>query len=159
MQTAIEFNSVNEIKWQHLSTGNNIFEIIIINNNNNNNINNNNKKKKLQGRGNVISRPRLVLKRSLHHQPGIKDYLQNQEKITQKCAELLTQEPYNELSAMNQKWQCNIFCPFHEVRGQSRTPSGRLYIDRHRFYCYSTNCNKRVSTKQLLNFLLYKNKK
>ena len=81
--------------------------------------------------------------------PTVADYLRDCNRATQECLAILKSPPYNETNFNN-----NIFCPFHEIRGVSKTPSAKLFIDNHTLQCFSTRCKKRCKSTVLLQHLL-----
>lgn len=108
---------------------------------------------------NIHNNPRKILKTSLVQSNIINYFKTDLEFSTKKCTEILANEPYGEKEAMSQNWNRNIYCPYHETKGKSKTPSARLNIKKHFIHCFSKYCNKNVSTDKLLKFLLSKKKK
>ena len=79
---------------------------------------------------------------------------------TEKCITILVNEfKVNEHYIRNEKG--NIYCPLHENKQKSKTPSGKLFVKSNIYTCFSTNCtlhdnkngNKVISTTSLLKHL------
>lgn len=82
-------------------------------------------------------------------QVSMGDYIEQCEKATRACIKILEAEPYKVLN-FNQ----NIFCPYHENKNTSKTPSARLYVQTNTIHCYSKRCNKNKNSISLLKYLL-----
>lgn len=80
---------------------------------------------------------------------SVANYYVNLEKATQQCKDILRSAPYEETDLDK-----NIFCPYHENRRFSKTPSARLYMGNNSFVCFSTRCKKKCTSIQLLRFLI-----
>ena len=80
------------------------------------------------------------------------DYLDRSRTATEECVRLLQAEPYLERHVVEK----NIYCPYHEDRRTSSTPSGKLYVKTHTFRCFSTRCKRRSNSLQLLRYLKQK---
>ena len=66
------------------------------------------------------------------------DYRTNLIKSTEMCISLMrNMNVYKEGS--------NIYCPFHENKNKSQSPSAIFYVDKNTYICYSTNCPLRNS--------------
>lgn len=76
------------------------------------------------------------------------DYLQNCHKATKECMIIMENDPYGETN-----FNTNIFCPYHEIRGKSKTPSAKLYVDSNTFKCFSSSCKKKCNSVVLLKYL------
>lgn len=82
-------------------------------------------------------------------QLSIANYHRELEKATRQCKTILLLAPYEEKDTDG-----NIFCPFHENKNYSKTPSARLYTCTNSFVCFSTKCKKKCTSLYLLQFLL-----
>ena len=80
----------------------------------------------------------------------------NKEIATKECISILV-----DVYGINEKYiteeRGNIFCPFHENKHSSNSPSARFRVSKHSYSCYSSQCPlKRVvpiSSTELLNSL------
>ena len=122
---------ISLIQNPHALNENRIYEIISFNGR----VTSKNRGRRVKGSGPAI--------------PTVAEYLQECDKATQECLAILKSPPYYETNFNN-----NIFCPFHETRGISKTPSAKLFIDSHTLQCFSTRCRKRCNSTVLLQYLL-----
>ena len=74
---------------------------------------------------------------------SVMDYVNKCNKATEKCLLLLNLQNVNK----------NIFCPYHENKQTSKTPSGKFFIKTNTFICFSTKCRKKASSIELLAHL------
>lgn len=85
----------------------------------------------------------------INNNNNLNHYLTRCKNATRECIKILQSDPYLEAQIDNN----NIYCPYHENRLTSKTPSGRFYKSKNSFICFSTKCKKRVSSIDLLQHL------
>ena len=85
----------------------------------------------------------------------MKKMIDKPEKATEECISILVNE-----YEMDEDWirneRGNIYCPFHENKKKSKSPSARFRVSMHSYSCYSSHCplkNRRVSSVELLSTL------
>ena len=95
----------------------------------------NNKNKKLKKKNNDTSK-----------NSTIDDYLNNLKKCTEKCIKILVNSfDIQENDIYNER---NIFCPFHEHKETSKSPSAKSIAKKNFFICFSTNCTIRRANNE-----------
>ena len=75
--------------------------------------------------------------------PTITDYVNKCKEATEKCIQILHPQNVNR----------NIFCPYHENKQTSKTPSGKFFVKTNTFKCFSTKCKKKANSMELLAYL------
>ena len=69
-------------------------------------------------------------------------------KATSECVSLLVDKyKINKNYLLRQKG--NIYCPFHENKATSKSPSGKFNISSNTYYCFSSHCP--ITTKKSIN--------
>lgn len=60
-------------------------------------------------------------------------------KATEECKSILV-----DVYGINEKYitedRGNIYCPFHENKNSSKSPSARFRLSKHSYTCYSSQC-------------------
>lgn len=86
------------------------------------------------------------MRKSSHVSVG--NYIEQCKKATRACIKILEAQPYNALD-----FNRNMFCPYHENKRTSKTPSARLYVKTNTIHCFSKRCNKTTNSISLLRYL------
>ena len=63
----------------------------------------------------------------------------NEKKATEQCKSILVNVYGIDENYITEE-RGNIYCPFHENKRSSNSPSGRFKISKHSYTCYSTQC-------------------
>ena len=89
-------------------------------------------------------------KKKNNNNTTIDDYVNNLKRCTEKCIEILVDNfDIQRDDIYNEK---NIFCPFHENKYTSKSPSAKFIIKNNHFLCFSTNCILKSKQQQQQNY-------
>lgn len=93
---------------------------------------------------------KVCYKRRLLKKPmsRVTTYIEECRLATRECIQILNEKPY-----LEKDFNKNIYCPFHEQRITSKTPSAKLYVNTNTFKCFSKRCNRYTNSISLLRFL------
>ena len=135
-----EYYLLKKEDLKDILTNNEVFELIILKVQKQDNFNNLFKKRKRTSNNGKNKK----LKNNNNN--TIDDFLNNLRICTEKCIEILVNNfNINENDIYNEK---NIFCPFHEHKSTSKSPSAKFIVKKNYFICFSSNCTTRKANNK-----------
>ena len=80
---------------------------------------------------------------------NIKSYFETLTESTKKCIEIFINNYGIENNHIFK--EKNIFCPFHENKHKSNSPSAKFIVKKNFYICFSTNCPLRKNSYTKIN--------
>ena len=94
----------------------------------------------------MMKKRKYINKKNNHNKKNIKTYFENLQKSTDESIAILTN--VFGINDFHIQKGINFYCPFHENKYTSKSPSAKFTIENHTFTCFSTNCPfRKLSTK------------